>query len=125
MEKGDGMSFAEFGYPVMQAWDWWMLYQQHKVQVQVGGSDQFGNILFGAEAVKQIAKNNVDPELRNDMKDDLAKTVGFTTPLLTSSSGEKMGKSAGNAIWLDGSLTTPFELYQVFNLPPASERDRS
>ena len=114
MEKGDGMSFAEFGYPVMQAWDWWMLYQQLGVQVQVGGSDQFGNILFGAESVKHIAKNHVDPKLRNDMQDDLEKTIGFTTPLLTGSSGEKMGKSSGNAIWLDSSLTTTFELYQVY-----------
>lgn len=113
MEKGDGMSFAEFGYPLMQAWDWWMLYQQHGVQIQVGGSDQFGNILFGAEAIKQIAKHHVIPTLQNDMEDDLAKTVGFTTPLLTSSSGEKMGKTTGGAVWLDSSLTTTFDLYQV------------
>lgn len=114
MEKGDGMSFAEFGYPMMQAWDWWKLYQQLKVQVQVGGSDQYGNILFGVEAVKQIAKNHVVPDLRNPMTDDLVKPIGFTTPLLTSSSGEKMGKSSGNAIWLDSSLTSTFDLYQVF-----------
>jgi tyrosyl-tRNA synthetase len=113
MEKGNGMSFAEFGYPIMQAWDWWMLYQQHTVQVQVGGSDQYGNILFGAEAIKQTIKNHVDPKIRNPLQDDLLKPIGFTTPLLTSSSGEKMGKSAGNAIWLDGSITSPFELYQV------------
>ena len=113
MEKGDGISFAEFAYPMMQAWDWWKLFQG-KVQVQVGGSDQYGNILFGTEAIKNIAKKHVDPELQNNMEDDLEKPVGFTTPLLTSSSGEKMGKSAGNAIWLDSSMTSTFELYQVF-----------
>ncbi|KAK2766671.1 tyrosyl-tRNA synthetase [Arachnomyces sp. PD_36] len=114
LEKGGGMSFAEFGYPVMQAWDWWMLYKQLRVQVQVGGSDQYGNILFGTEAVKQIAKNHVTPDLRDPMTDDLSKPIGFTTPLLTSSSGEKMGKSSGNAIWLDSSLTSTFDLYQYF-----------
>lgn len=116
MEKGDGMSFAEFGYPIMQAWDWWMLYQQLGVQVQVGGSDQFGNILFGAESLKQMARHLDDPKFKDCMSDDLDKTVGFTTPLLTSSSGEKMGKSTGNATWLDSSLTTTFELYQVYIL---------
>src|SRR5205809_8102760 len=57
LEKGDGMSLAEFCYPVMQAWDWWHLYKTG-TQVQIGGADQFGNILAGAEAVKYMAKND-------------------------------------------------------------------
>lgn len=113
MENGDGMSFAEFTYPIMQTWDWWMLYQQLGVQVQVGGSDQFGNILFGAENLKQMTQNIEDPQYKDCMKNELDRAIGFTTPLLTLPSGEKMGKSTGNAIWLDPSLTTTFDLYQV------------
>ena len=106
------MSFAEFAYPLMQAWDWWVLFQKG-VQVQVGGSDQYGNILFGMDAVKSISKNNVDPLHKSDLDDVLDRPIGITTPLLTAPSGEKFGKSAGNAIWLDKDMTSTFELYQV------------
>jgi tyrosyl-tRNA synthetase len=106
------MSFAEFSYPLMQAWDWWILFQKG-VQVQVGGSDQFGNILFGMDAVKAISKNTAIELARKSLDDDMDKPIGLTTPLLTSASGEKFGKSAGNAIWLDKDLTSTFELYQV------------
>lgn len=106
------MSFAEFTYPLMQAWDWWVLFQKG-VQVQIGGSDQFGNILFGMDAVKSIGKNMTDPEQQFEFKDELSRPIGITTPLLTAPSGEKFGKSAGNAIWLDKDMTSTFELYQV------------
>ena len=106
------MSFAEFAYPLMQAWDWFVLFKLG-VQVQVGGADQYGNILFGMEAVKQIAKNTAIEIDRRDVEADVDKPVGLTTPLLTTSSGEKFGKSAGNAIWLDKDLTSTFDLYQV------------
>lgn len=106
------MSFAEFTYPLMQAWDWWMLFKKG-TQVQVGGSDQFGNILFGMDAVKQISRNTAIEIDRKPLEDELDKPIGFTTPLLTTSSGEKFGKSAGNAVWLDKDLTSTFELYQV------------
>lgn len=112
LTKGDGMSFAEFTYPLMQAWDWWRLFQKG-VQVQVGGSDQFGNILFGMDAVKAISKNTAIEILRKPLDDDMDKPIGLTTPLLTTPSGEKFGKSAGNAIWLDKDMTPPFDLYQV------------
>lgn len=106
------MSFAEFSYPLMQAWDWWVLFQKG-VQVQVGGTDQYGNILFGMDAVKSISKNSVMQEEQNPLEDDLDKPIGLTTPLLTAPSGEKFGKSAGNAVWLDKDMTSTFELYQV------------
>ncbi|KAL5342808.1 hypothetical protein BJX70DRAFT_270946 [Aspergillus crustosus] len=111
---GDGMSFAEFSYPLLQAWDWWMLFHRNGVQVQVGGSDQYGNILFGMDAVKSISKHTADEQVRNALEDDLDKPIGLTTPLLTTPSGEKFGKSAGNAIWLDKDMTSSFELYQFF-----------
>lgn len=118
------MSFAEFSYPLVQSWDWWHLYQRG-VQVQIGGADQFGNILAGVESVKSIAKNDheyqsekgrneaLDKQLRGGATDD---PYGFTVPLLTTATGEKFGKSAGNAVWLDAGMTTPFQLYQVSRL---------
>lgn len=106
------MSLAEFCYPIMQGWDWFHLYRGG-TQVQVGGADQFGNILFGMEAVKQLGSNTAIQEDRRNMDDDLQKPNGLTTPLLTSPSGEKFGKSAGNAIWLDPDLTSVFDLYGV------------
>ncbi|TVY41800.1 Tyrosine--tRNA ligase, mitochondrial [Lachnellula subtilissima] len=113
MEKGDGMSFAEFTYPIMQAWDWWHLYNTKGVQVQIGGADQYGNITAGIDAVKYISKNHPDPVVRSNVA-PLGDPFGFTVPLLTTSSGAKFGKSAGNAIWLDRELTSTFELYGYF-----------
>ena len=124
MESGDGLSFAEFSYPVLQAYDWWRMYDtfpMNGVQVQVGGSDQYGNIMAGVEALNYIRKNHYSPEHRQEKDDFLKKPMGFTTPLLTTSSGEKFGKSAGNAIWLDKDLTSPFDLYQACSHAVCSE----
>jgi tyrosyl-tRNA synthetase len=120
LTKGDGMSFAEFCYPLLQAWDWWVLFRKG-VQVQVGGSDQYGNILFGMDAVKSISRNTVMQEEQNDLENELDRPIGLTTPLLTTPSGEKFGKSAGNAIWLDKDMTSTFELYQVSLSIPIKE----
>lgn len=110
------MSFAEFSYPLMQAYDWFMLFKQG-VQVQVGGADQFGNILFGMDAVKQMSKHTAIELDRRNVDEDVDKPIGLTTPLLTTAAGQKFGKSAGNAVWLDKDLTSTFELYQVRQLP--------
>jgi tyrosyl-tRNA synthetase len=109
MSKGDGMSFAEFTYPLLQAWDWWHMYKTLGIQMQIGGSDQYGNITAGMDAVRYIAKTHPDAPKKTD--DDL---FGFTTPLLTTSTGAKFGKSAGNAIWLEKSMTSCFDLYAYF-----------
>ncbi|KAA6410472.1 MAG: tyrosyl-tRNA synthetase [Lasallia pustulata] len=114
MENGDGMSFAEFTYPLMQAWDWWYMYQTKGIQLQIGGSDQFGNIIAGIDAINYIRKNHSDPDIRQEKEDWMMKPVGFTVPLLTTASGEKFGKSAGNAIWLDKEMTSSFKLHQFF-----------
>ena len=123
MEKGDGMSFSEFTYPLLQGWDWWHMYQHNGVQVQIGGSDQYGNIIAGMDAVKYIAqsgaKNREEATLLDadgKLKAD-ATPMGLTVPLLTTASGEKFGKSAGNAVWLDRSMTSAFDLYGV-SVPP-------
>lgn len=107
------MSFAEFMYPILQSWDWWHLYQEKQIQIQIGGSDQYGNITAGIDSINYIVKHHHDPKLRKEDAGLLDKPLGFTTPLLTTSSGEKFGKSAGNAIWLDKELTSTFDLYQV------------
>ena len=114
MEKGEGVSFAEFSYPLMQAWDWWHLLKARGVCMQIGGSDQFGNIVTGIDAVNHLKKQN----FRSDIPLEYKKRppLAFTVPLLTTSSGEKFGKSAGNAIWLDEDMTSPLELYQVCRL---------
>lgn len=114
MEKGDGMSFAEFSYPLLQAWDWWHMYNTKGIQMQIGGSDQYGNIIAGIDAVKYICTNHPDPAIQRDIKDTLLEPVGFTVPLLTTASGEKFGKSAGNAIWLDKEQTSSYDLYGFF-----------
>lgn len=119
MQQGDGMSFAEFTYPLLQSWDWWYMYSTKDIQVQVGGSDQFGNILTGIDAIDYIRFNHFDPDVRQDetkmqgKERLLTKPMGFTVPLLTTKSGEKFGKSAGNAVWLDSDMTSAFDLYQV------------
>ncbi|KAK5701488.1 tyrosyl-tRNA synthetase [Elasticomyces elasticus] len=113
MEKGDGMSFAEFTYPLLQAWDWWHMYRQDGVQVQIGGSDQYGNIIAGMDAVKFIAQTSNESawlDGSGKMREDVMP-MGLTVPLLTTASGEKFGKSAGNAVWLDANLTSAFDLY--------------
>ena len=118
MEKGDGMSFAEFTYPLLQGWDWWHMFKKHGVQLQVGGSDQYGNIVAGMDAIKHIAPNDPDAastQLLNNvgrLRAELSP-MGITVPLLTTASGEKFGKSAGNAVWLDNNMTSPFDLYGV------------
>ncbi|KAK4545560.1 hypothetical protein LTR36_002910 [Oleoguttula mirabilis] len=117
MEKGDGMSFSEFTYPLLQGWDWWHMYQNNGVQVQIGGSDQYGNIIAGMDAVKYIAQNSAEVPQQSPwldaagrLKDD-HMPMGLTVPLLTTASGEKFGKSAGNAVWLDRNMTSAFDLY--------------
>lgn len=115
MSEGDGVSFAEFTYPVMQGWDWWHLFSSPaKVQMQIGGSDQYGNIISGAEIVKAARSSETDPDKMLPSDSPLHDPIGFTVPLLTDSSGAKFGKSAGNAIWLDQFQTSIFDLYGYF-----------
>ncbi|KAL8784010.1 MAG: hypothetical protein Q9195_009220 [Heterodermia aff. obscurata] len=114
MDSGDGMSFSEFIYPILQSWDWWHMYHTKDIAIQIGGSDQFGNITAGIDAINCINKNHPNPTHRKENTGPLDTPIGFTTPLLTTASGEKFGKSAGNAVWLDKELTSTFDLYQFF-----------
>lgn len=110
LQDGTGMSFAEFCYPMMQAWDWYELLKQQGVQMQIGGSDQYGNILTGSTCVRACVENE-PAEGEKLPNGEFDQPIGFTVPLLTDSSGAKFGKSAGNALWLDPFKTTPYDLY--------------
>ncbi|KAI0870446.1 tRNA synthetase class I [Hypoxylon argillaceum] len=121
MSDGDGMSLAELVYPMMQAWDWWAMFSGPKgVCMQIGGADQYGNIVAGADAVKLLRDSEPDPQKK--LPADLLHTpVGFTVPLLTDAAGTKLGKSAGNALWLDPFMTHSFDLYGYFMRRPDGE----
>lgn len=97
MEKG--LSFLEFNYMIMQSYDFYQLYQRYGCNLQLGGDDQWSNMLGGTELIR-----------RKLGKDAYALTI----TLLTDSQGKKMGKTAGNAVWLDPNKTTPFEFYQYW-----------
>ena len=97
LEKG--LSFLEFNYMLMQAYDFYVLYKQHGVKLECGGNDQWSNILAGADLIRR--KDGVD-----------AYAMTFT--LLETSDGRKMGKTAKGALWLDAQKTTPYEFYQYF-----------
>lgn len=113
MEEGDGMSFAELMYPLFQGWDFWHLYNKLGVQMQIGGSDQYGNIISGIEALKTIRESEEAPHLKMPSEWQ-HEPMGFTVPLLTDAAGNKLGKSAGNAVWIDEFKTSSFELYGYF-----------
>lgn len=116
----EGMPLDEFIYPLLQGWDWWKMFDSRGVMMQIGGSDQYGNIVTGVEGIKYI--RDTEPNLEKRLSDDLENTpVGFTVPLLTDSSGAKFGKSAGNAVWLDPFMTSSFDLYGYFMRRPDAD----
>jgi tyrosyl-tRNA synthetase len=96
---GEGISFTEFSYMLLQANDFRVLHDDHGCTLQIGGSDQWGNITAGIELVRKTRGTAVH---------------GLTLPLVTSASGEKFGKSAGNAVWLDPERTSPYAFYQYW-----------
>merc|ERR1712166_1717171 len=99
MAAEEGCSLMELCYQTVQAYDFWHLHQSQNCVLQVGGSDQWGNIIAGVDLIRRKSS---------------ATAYGLTVPLVTTDSGEKLGKSSGNAVWLDHSLTPSFELYQYF-----------
>ena len=99
MEKG--LSFLEFNYMIMQSYDFYYMFQHYGCNMQFGGDDQWSNMLGGTELIR-----------RKLGKDAYAMTV----TLLTDSQGKKMGKTAGNAVWLDPNKTSPFEFYQYWQI---------
>lgn len=97
MTSEEGMSFTEFTYQVLQGYDYLYLYQNYGVKVQLGGSDQWGNITAGTELIRKVTGH---------------QAFGLTFPLLTRSDGQKFGKSEKGAIWLSPEKLSPYEFYQ-------------
>jgi len=99
LASDEGLSFIEFNYMILQAYDFLTLFDMHGCRLQLGGSDQWGNIVAGIELIRRIQKKTA---------------FGITFPLITTSSGVKMGKTAQGAVWLDPDRTTPYEYFQYW-----------
>ncbi len=94
-----GISYTEFAYQLLQAYDFLNLYDEHGCLLQLGGSDQWGNITSGIELLRRERE---------------VQGFGLTMPLITKADGTKFGKTEGNAVWLDADKTTPYEFYQFW-----------
>ncbi|MGI9392808.1 MAG: tyrosine--tRNA ligase [Parvibaculales bacterium] len=99
LERDQPLSFLEFNYMIFQAYDFLELYRRHGCRLQMGGSDQWGNIINGIDLGRRVAK---------------AELFGLTTPLITTSSGAKMGKTAEGAVWLNEDKLSPLEYWQFW-----------
>ncbi len=99
LESEDGLNFIEFNYMLLQAYDFLKLFEDLGCRVQMGGSDQWGNIVAGIELIRRVRQE---------------EAFGITFPLVTTSSGAKMGKTAKGAIWLDQERTSPYDYYQYW-----------
>ena len=99
LDREQPLSFLEFNYMILQAYDFLELQRRHNCILQMGGSDQWGNIINGVELVRRVDQNSI---------------FGLTTPLVTTASGEKMGKSASGAIWLNSDRLSPYEFWQFW-----------
>lgn len=94
-----GLTFIEFNYMLLQAYDFWYLFKHYDCRLQMGGNDQWGNILAGVELTRRLEGEVIH---------------GLTFPLITTSTGQKMGKTHKGAVWLDASVTSPYEYYQYW-----------
>ncbi|MGZ6392277.1 MAG: tyrosine--tRNA ligase, partial [Ktedonobacterales bacterium] len=97
--REQGISYTEFSYMIVQATDFLHLYDAYGCTVQIGGHDQWGNLIAGVDLIRRVRE---------------ARVHALTVPLITTSSGAKFGKSEGNALWLDPDMTTPYEMYQYW-----------
>ena len=99
IDSESGLSFLEFNYSILQAYDFLVLNQRHGCQVQMGGSDQWGNIVAGIDLIRRV---------------DGAQAYGITFPLITTADGSKMGKTEAGAVWLDAERTSAYDYYQFW-----------
>ncbi len=99
LDSEEGLNFIEFNYMLLQAYDFLELFNSYGCRLQMGGADQWGNIVAGIELIRKMRQET---------------TFGITFPLITTSSGAKMGKTAKGAVWLDSDKTTPYEYYQYW-----------
>ncbi|WHX27774.1 tyrosine--tRNA ligase [Virgibacillus halodenitrificans] len=99
-----GITYTEFSYMILQSLDFLKLYEQENCTLQIGGSDQWGNITAGMELIRRS----------REQESDEIKVFGLTVPLITKADGTKFGKTAGGAVWLDPEKTSPYEFYQFW-----------
>lgn len=99
-----GISFTEFSYMLLQSYDFAQLYKEENCTLQIGGSDQWGNITAGLEYIRRSREH----------EDEETQAFGLTVPLITKADGTKFGKTAGGAVWLDPKKTSPYEFYQFW-----------
>ena len=99
LEREQSLSFVEFNYMIFQAYDFYELNKADDCALQIGGSDQWGNIVNGVELIRRVNNNNA---------------YGLTTPLLTNANGDKMGKTADGAVWLDEDMLSPYDYWQFW-----------
>jgi tyrosyl-tRNA synthetase len=99
MRLEKGLSFIEFNYQLLQAYDFLVLNEKYDCALQIGGDDQWGNIVAGIDLIRRVRQK---------------ESFALTFPLLTTASGAKMGKTAAGAVWLDAALTTPYDFFQYF-----------
>jgi tyrosyl-tRNA synthetase len=99
LEREQSLSYMEFNYMILQAYDFYKLNQEHECDLQIGGSDQWGNIINGVELIRKISHK---------------ESFGLTTPLITLASGAKMGKTENGAIWLSEELLSPYDYWQFW-----------
>lgn len=100
LQSENGISYTEFAYPLLQAYDYLKLYKENNVTLQIGGSDQWGNIVAGVDLVRRVEQKTV---------------YAVTVPLIVDkTTGKKFGKSEGNAVWLDPEKTSPYNFYQFW-----------
>jgi len=99
IESDEGLSFIEFNYMLLQAYDFLVLFDRQACRLQMGGSDQWGNIVAGIDLIRRMRQQTA---------------FGLTFPLITTSSGAKMGKTAAGAVWLDPQRTSPYDYYQYW-----------
>lgn len=112
---GEGMSFTEFTYQLLQGYDFVHLARAHGVRVQVGGSDQMGNVVAGLDLLRRLdaaASESDTTTTPSSETEERTRCYGVTFPLLTKSDGTKMGKSASGAVWLAPGKLSPFKFYQ-------------
>ena len=110
MESESGISYTEFTYMLLQAYDFWWLHTHRQCELQIGGSDQWGNITAGVDLIRRRSG---------------AQVHGLTWPLLTRSDGAKFGKTAEGAVWLDPERTSPYRFHQYFIQIPDEDVERS
>jgi tyrosyl-tRNA synthetase len=105
-----GISFTEFSYQLLQGYDFYWLYKNKNVRLQMGGSDQWGNITTGTEIIRR--KEATAETVESDQVEH--KAYALTTPLVTKADGTKFGKSESGNVWLDPTMTTPYQFYQFW-----------